>query len=100
MEITESRHGEELTLKVEGRIDTNTSRQLQERLLLAFQKAGEVVLDLGGTDYISSAGLRVLLIGAKTAKAIQAGFVLLHVQDRVKGVIQMSGFHQFLDIRQ
>lgn len=100
MEITESRCEEELTLKVEGRIDTNTSRQLQEKLLLAFQKAGGVVLDLAGTDYISSAGLRVLLIGAKTAKAKQAGFVLIHVQSWVNEVIRMSGFHQFLDIRQ
>ena len=73
MEITESRQGEELTLKVEGRIDTNTSRQLQERLLLAFQKAGEVVLDLGGTDYISSAGLRVLLIGRRRQRRNRRG---------------------------
>lgn len=98
MTITEKRAEEKLFLEVEGRIDTNTSRELQTSVLNGFQKASEVVLDLEKVDYISSAGLRVLLIGEKTARARGGSQTLRHVQPQVMEILEMTRFHEILHI--
>lgn len=98
MEIVEERQENGLLLHVSGRIDTNTSTQLQPRILNGFQKFQNIVLDLGGVDYISSAGLRVLLIGEKTAKAKGGRLRITRVQPEVWEVLRMSGFDRILDI--
>lgn len=98
MEIIEERQEKGLLLRVSGRIDTVTSAQLQPDILKGFQKFQSVDLDLGGVDYISSAGLRVLLIGEKTAKARGGRFQILHVQPMVMDVFKMTGFDRVLNI--
>ena len=52
-----------IRLIVDGRVDTNTSPQLQQAILSAFQKSKDIVVDFLNVPYISSAGLRALLIG-------------------------------------
>lgn len=98
MEIYECREPQQIILEVEGRVDTNTSPKLQERILNAFQKTDKVVLDLGKNDYVSSAGLRTFLIGEKTAQAKGGGFYITNVCPNVMTVLQMSGFHKILNI--
>ena len=70
MEIKENTVNGFLVLAVEGRLDANSSAAFQERLLaeVARRPNARVILDLAPLNYLSSAGLRVLLVAAKTAK--------------------------------
>lgn len=98
MEIKESRQNEGILFQVEGRVDTNTSIELQARILNGLQKSSVIMLDLKEVEYISSAGLRALLIGEKTAKAIRGRMEIHNVQAAVMEVLQMTGFDRILDI--
>ncbi len=87
------------TLCVEGRIDTNTSPQLEKALLQLLRTANKVIIDLAGVNYISSAGLRVLLIGQKTATAKRTSLELVHVSQPVMSVLHTVGFSKILTIK-
>ncbi len=96
MTIQTIRNGSETTLAIEGRVDTITSPQLQKEVLGAFQSAKTVVLDFKNVSYISSAGLRVLLIGQKTAQSKKAKMTLRNVGDTVRNVLDMVGFSSLM----
>lgn len=98
MTIEEKRTEDEIKLYVEGRVDTNTSPALQEKLLTAFQKSKRIIVDLSRVEYVSSAGLRVLLMGQKTANSKQSQMKVVGVQEAVKSVFDMSGFSSILTI--
>lgn len=89
-----------IILKVEGRIDTNTSKEFQSELLLALQKQNEVIADLKEVDYVSSAGLRAMLIAYKTAESKKGSFILRNLQNGVREVLDMSGFSRFIQIEE
>lgn len=98
MNITENKINDTIVLSIEGRIDTNSSTQLQAKILQAFQKAKNLELDFEQADYITSAGLRALLIGQKTAASKGGTMKLLHVKPMIMNVFQMSGFAKILTI--
>ena len=98
MNLNTTRTEDIITIEIEGRVDTNTSPVLQNEILLSFQKLSKVVLDFEKTVYISSAGLRALLIGEKTAQSKQGTMVLKHVPEVVMNVLEMSGFAKTLKI--
>lgn len=98
MNLNTTRTEDTITIEIEGRVDTNTSPVLQNEILLSFQKLSRVVLDFEKTVYISSAGLRALLIGEKTAQSKQGTMVLKHVPEVVMNVLEMSGFAKILKI--
>lgn len=98
MNLTETRNGSTIQIKIEGRVDTTTSPQLQQAILTAFQKGSKVVLDFQEVSYVSSAGLRALLIGQKTAMSKGGSMVMVHVQEMVMSVLEMSGFSGILQI--
>lgn len=98
MEIEEFRDGNRLVLKVCGRIDTNTSAQFQEKVLNSLRKSPEITLDMAEVDYVSSAGLRGLLIGEQTAKSKQGEMKLICVHEEVMNVFRMTGFDKVLCI--
>lgn len=83
---------------VEGRVDANTSPQLQQAILNTFQKDKNIVLDFLNVPYISSAGLRALLIGHKTAASKGGTMKVTNLAEGVKEVITMSGFDSILTI--
>lgn len=87
-----------IRLMVEGRVDTNTSPQLQQAILNSFQKNKNIVVDFLNVAYISSAGLRALLIGQKTAASKGGSMKLTNVNNTVKSVLDMSGFSKILTI--
>ena len=99
MTITKNQNGDAVTLMVEGRVDTNTSPELQKAILEAFQTAKTLTLDLEKVVYVSSAGLRALLIGQKTATSKGAKFELIHVAPTVKSVLDSVGFSKILNLR-
>ncbi len=98
MNIVESADKNGVTLAPDGRIDTITAPQLQSAILQAFQSEKKVVLDFAKVPYISSAGLRALLIGQKTASAKGGSMTLCHVSQTVMSVLDMSGFSSILNI--
>lgn len=85
-------------LMVEGRVDTNTSPQLQQAILNAFQKNKHVVLDFLNVAYISSAGLRALLIGQKTATSKGGSMKLTNVSNVVMDILKVTGFSNILKV--
>lgn len=98
MQITETRENEVITIAIEGRVDTNTSPQVQDAILKSFQKVNQVVLDFSQCSYVSSAGLRALLIGQKTASSKKGTMKLVNVPDILMNVLKMSGFANILTI--
>ena len=98
MKISETRSGDVIQIKIDGRVDTTTSPQLQNAILQAFQKGSKLVLDFSDVEYVSSAGLRALLIGQKTANSKGGTMTLVHVADAVLQVFKMSGFSGILHI--
>ena len=99
MTITKLQEGTAVTLQVDGRVDTNTSPELQKAILEAFQNAAKVTLDLEKVVYVSSAGLRALLLGQKTAASKGAVMELVHVAPTVKSVLDSVGFSRILTLR-
>lgn len=98
MTISETRTEGVIQLDIEGRVDTNTSPQMQQRILQAFQKSQTLILNMEKVEYVSSAGLRALLIGQKTANSKGGSMKLVHVCDAVMKVFQMTGFAGMLTI--
>lgn len=98
MKLTETRNENMIQITIEGRVDTNTSPELQTAILNAFQKGNKLILDFAQVEYISSAGLRALLIGQKTAMSKGASMKLVNVGDTVMNVLKMSGFSNVLTI--
>lgn len=99
MTITKANNGDTVVLTVEGRVDTNTSPVLQKAILEAFQSVRNLTLDLGKVQYVSSAGLRALLIGQKTATSKGGIMEVINVQPMVKSVLDTVGFTAILNLR-
>jgi stage II sporulation protein AA (anti-sigma F factor antagonist) len=93
MQIGEEKQGGALLIAPVGRVDSVSSGEL-ERVVLSRIDAGErrLVLDLAGVEYISSAGLRVLLIAAKRLKEPPAALVLCGIGPGVRTVLELAGF--------
>lgn len=85
------------TLALEGRLDTLTAPELEAEISAILPSVQTLILDMEKLDYISSAGLRVIL---KTQKALEkkAGLKLTHVSNEVKEVFDITGFSDFLTI--
>ena len=98
MTISKTQDNGKLTLVLEGRLDTTTAPQLQDVLIPAFNEAKEIRLDFSALAYVSSAGLRVLLIGQKTAKTKGAAMTISGVSDEIMQVFGMTGFTDILTI--
>ena len=96
MIINEKLENGTLTITLEGRLDTATSPQFQEVLSPAFDEAKEVILDFSGLAYVSSAGLRVLLMGQKAAQAKEASMKIRGVSEDIMDVFEMTGFSSIL----
>ena len=93
MQITETRQQGVTVVSPSGRIDSTTSPVLDSHLL-GLAKAGDhrVVIDFSGVDYISSAGLRVILSLAKRVKEARGKLALAAMGDSVRQVFELAGF--------
>lgn len=98
MTVNEIRTEQSIQLDVEGKVDTVTAPELQNAILKAFQKSSNVILNINDVAYMSSAGLRALLLGQKTAQSKGGSFKVVNVQDTVMQVLNMSGFAKILNI--
>ena len=97
MTISKQMNGTTLTLAPEGRLDTMTSPELEKELNASLEGADALMLDFSRLDYISSAGLRVLL-SAHKAMAGKGGMVIRNVNEIVREVLDVTGYSDILTI--
>ncbi len=97
MEIIKERSGAALTLKLRGRLDTATAPELESELKGCLDGVQSLTLDLEELEYISSAGLRVLLSAQKTMNK-QGAMVVRNVRQIVMEIFDITGFSDFLTI--
>ncbi len=97
MDIKKTKNDTTLTLAIQGRIDTTTAPQLEAELRSDIDGVTELYLDFAGVEYISSAGLRVLL-SAQKLMSRQGKMVLSHVNESVMEVFEVTGFSDILTI--
>lgn len=93
MKMSDDQRGDVLIVRPEGRIDTNTSEEL-ERWLAARLDGGirRLVVDMSAVDYISSAGLRVFLMTVKKLRGNGGQFVLGGLNPSVRQIFELAGF--------
>ena len=97
MKYTKNQEGTKLTYKIEGRLDTNTAPQLMEDFSASLNGITDMVIDLEKLEYISSAGIRVLLFAYKIMKK-QGNLVFKNVPKQVKEVFSVVGLLDFFVI--
>lgn len=97
MEILKTRDGEKLTVALEGRLDTTTAPSLESELKSSLDDISELYLDFEKLEYISSAGLRVLLSAQKVMNK-QGKMVIRNVCDDIAEVFEITGFSDILTI--
>ena len=97
MTIEKAQNNGVLTLALEGRLDTVTAPQLEAELKTALEGAKSLTLDFSKLDYISSAGLRVLL-SAHKIMAGKGGMKVTNVNEIVREVFEVTGFADILTI--
>ncbi len=97
MTINKKLDGSTLTIALEGRLDTVTAPDLENELKTALNDVKNLVFDLEKLDYISSAGLRVLL-SAQKVMSRQGGMKVIHVNEIVMEVFEVTGFVDLLTI--
>ena len=98
MNIVKTSEGTKLTLAVEGRLDTTTAPQLEAELKSSLDGVTELTLDFEKLEYLSSAGLRVLLAAQKVMNK-QGSMVVLHVNETIQEVFEVTGFVHILTIQ-
>ena len=86
-----------LTIALEGRLDTTTAPELEQEIKSSPDGVTELVMDFAGLDYISSAGLRVLL-SAQKKMSKQGSMKVIHANEMVREVFDVTGFSDILDI--
>ena len=99
MDIIKKAEDGKLTVAISGRLDTFTAPQLEEALEGALEGVKELEFDLRDLEYISSAGLRVLLSNHKKMEAAEGSFAVSNLNEMVKEVFGLTGFDEILTIR-
>lgn len=98
LNILKTENNEEMTLALQGRLDSATANELEKYIGENFHGQKSLVYDLKDLDYISSAGLRILLVCQKIAKRYEVGMKLVNVKEEILEVLNMTGFTDILTI--
>lgn len=97
MNINVEKNNESVTLKLEGRMDTTTAPMLEKEINALPEDTKDLILDMNALEYVSSAGLRVLLAAQKKMNELGT-MKLIGVCDAVMEVFEMTGFADILVI--
>ena len=100
MEIGKNMENTTLTIGLEGRLDTMTAPELEEEIRNSAAGAERIILDFTLLDYISSAGLRVLLSTQKKMNASGGSLVIRKPNEVVSEVFEATGFADILEIEE
>ena len=98
MDINKKVEDKKLTVTVSGRLDTMTAPELDEELKISLDGMEELVMDFTDLEYISSAGLRVLLSAQKAVNA-QGSMTVTGVNDTIMEIFEVTGFSDILTIQ-
>lgn len=97
MNINKVKNNGTLTIEISGRIDTTTAPALEQELKGSYEGVTELILDFAEVEYISSAGLRVLLSAQKVMNQ-QGSMKLIHVGGDIMEIFEVTGFSDILTI--
>lgn len=97
MKITKTTNGNNLTVSLGGRLDTGTAPELEKELKNSLDGVEELIIDMAELDYLSSAGLRVLL-GAQKTMNRQGSMKVSHVNDTIMEIFEVTGFSDILTV--
>ena len=99
MEFSHDRSGDTLVVNATGRVDGANASDFLDTLQGMFEPDDQrIILDLGGLEYISSAGLRVLLMAAQNLDKQQKSFSICSLTESVGDVFRISGFDQIISV--
>ena len=98
MHINKTQDGNVLNVSLEGRLDTMTAPEFETAVKDDLNSVESMILDLANLEYVSSAGLRVILSIHKTLKA-KNGLVIKNPNETVSEVFEVTGFSDILDIQ-
>ncbi len=92
IQVEEKQQGEWTVLSLTGKIATDTAPEFQTRLLAIIERgAPKLALDLGGVDYISSIGIRVVMMGLKAQKAKKGELIFCRANDNLCMLFKITG---------
>ena len=97
LNINTEKNGNELTFKLSGRLDTVTAPELEAPVRNDLADVANLVFDLNELEYISSAGLRVLLLAQKTMNK-QGKMIVKNVSEEINEIFEVTGFSDILTI--
>ena len=98
MKIEKKQEGGKITMALEGRLDTTTAPQLEAEVGASLEGVNELILDFEKLDYLSSAGLRVILAAQKKMNK-QGTMEIHHANETIMEVFEVTGFVDILTIR-
>ena len=98
MTISKTENGKEVTVSVEGRIDSKTAPEFEKEVKDCFESFDSMVIDLAQVNYVSSAGLRILLTAHKAMSA-KEGLKVRNVCKEVLAIFNVTGCSGVLDIK-
>ncbi len=99
MEVQVEEKGDIVVIRVSGRLDAASSPQLEKKVSSIIDSGHfKLVLNFADVEYLSSAGMRLMLSVSKKLKNLEGKVVACSIHDDVMDVIKMAGFHQVLEI--
>ena len=99
MNINKTLNGSDLTIAIDGRLDTTTSPQLEAEIKQSVEGIKSLVIDISKLEYISSAGLRVLLSAQKVMNK-QGEMTVRGANEAIMEIFDVTGFVDLLNIEQ
>ena len=97
MTINTALNGTELTVSLSGRLDTSTAPQLETELKATLSGVERLILDLAALEYLSSAGLRVILFAQKTMNK-QGEMIVTNANENILEIFDITGFADILTL--
>ena len=98
MEVKFNKQDSNLTVVISGNIDTVTAPELDAKLQENIAGVKDIVLDFAAVDYISSAGLRVILMTNQLMEDVDGNMTVKNVNEDVRDVFEMTGFDSLLNL--
>jgi anti-anti-sigma factor len=99
MEAQVEEKGDVVVVRVNGRLDAASSPQLEKKINSIIDSGHfKLILNFSGVEYLSSAGMRLMLSVSKKLKHLEGKVVACSLNDEVMEVIKMAGFHQILEL--
>lgn len=97
LDIKMNENGKELTVELKGELNVGTSPELEHALKGKLEEVDKLIFDLSGLEYISSAGLRVLLFSHQTVSK-NGTMIIRNLTDEVKDIFEVTGFSDAMNI--